>query len=225
MSAPPAATGAPTRRRASILVVLDVDSTLIEDEVIELIADRAGTRDLVAAVTERAMRGELDFAESLRARVATLRGVRLSDIDAVRDAVRVTVGVPELIAGVHAAGGAVAAVSGGFHEVLDPLAAQLGLDRWRANRLAVAHGELTGEVDGPIIDAAAKADALREWADELGVPIERTVAIGDGANDLGMMAVAGLSIAFDAKPVVRAGADVVLPGRDLSAVLAAIGLR
>ena len=207
------------------LVVLDVDSTLIEDEVIELIADRAGTRELVASVTERAMRGELDFAESLRERVATLRGVRVTELDAVRADVRVTRGVPELVAGVHAAGGAIAAVSGGFHEILDPLAGELGLDRWRANRLAVADGALTGVVDGPIIDAEAKAVALREWADELGVPMTRTVAIGDGANDLRMMDAAALSIAFDAKPLVRDRADVSLVERDLSAVLSVLGRR
>ena len=135
-----------------LLVVLDVDSTLIEDEVIELIADHAGTREAVAAVTERAMRGELDFAESLRERVATLRGVPVTALDDVRARVQVTRGVPELVAGIHAAGGAIAAVSGGFHEVLDPLADSLGLDRWRANRLGVADGVLTGVVDGPIID-------------------------------------------------------------------------
>ena len=208
-----------------LLVVLDVDSTLIEDEVIELIADHAGTREAVAAVTERAMRGELDFAESLRERVATLRGVPVTALDDVRARVQVTRGVPELVAGIHAAGGAIAAVSGGFHEVLDPLADSLGLDRWRANRLGVADGVLTGVVDGPIIDAAAKAVALREWAAEFGVPMTRTVAIGDGANDLVMMEAAALSIAFDAKPRVREAADVSLVERDLSAVLAALGLR
>ncbi len=136
-----------------------------------------------------------------------------------------TRGVPELVAGVHAAGGAIAAVSGGFHEVLDPLAARLGLDRWRANRLGAADGCLTGEVDGAIIDAAAKAESLLAWADELGVPRSRTIAIGDGANDLRMMDVAALSIAFDAKPRVREEADLSLPGRDLADVLAVLGLR
>jgi len=205
--------------------VLDVDSTLIEDEVIELIAERAGTREQVAAVTERAMRGELDFAQSLRERVATLTGLDAAVIDGVRDEVRLTRGVPELIAGVHAAGGMIAAVSGGFHEVLDPLAERIGLDAWRANRLAVDGGRLTGAVDGPIVDAAGKASALREWATAFSVPIERTVAIGDGANDLAMMAEAGLSIAFDAKPRVRAEADLALDVRDLSAVLGVLGLR
>lgn len=209
----------------AFLLVLDVDSTLIEDEVIELIAARAGVREQVAAVTERAMRGELDFADSLRERVATLRGLDDEVIADVRAEVRVTRGVPELIAGVHAAGGMIAAVSGGFHEVLDPLAERLGLDAWRANRLGVEHGRLTGLVDGPIVDAAAKATALVEWATAVDVPIARTVAIGDGANDLAMMARAGLSIAFDAKPAVRAAAHVALDVRDLSAVLGVLGLR
>jgi phosphoserine phosphatase len=209
----------------AFLVVLDVDSTLIEDEVIELIAERAGVRAQVAEVTERAMRGELDFARSLRERVATLRGLPVSVLDEVRAQVTVTNGVPELVAGVHAAGGAIAAVSGGFHEVLDPIARSLGLDRWSANRLAVEDGVLAGTVDGPIVDAAGKAAALRSWAAELGVPLPRTVAIGDGANDLEMMAIAGLSVAFDAKPTVRAAADLALPVRDLSAVLALVGAR
>lgn len=207
------------------LLVLDVDSTLIEDEVIELIAERAGVREQVAAVTERAMNGELDFAQSLRERVATLAGLDSAVLADVRTEVRLTRGVPELIAGAHAAGGMVTVVSGGFHEVLDPLAEQLGLDRWRANRLEVADGRLTGRIDGPIVDAEGKAIALREWASEFSVPRERTVAIGDGANDLAMMAAAGLSIAFNAKPRVRAAADLVLDERDLSTVLGVLGLR
>jgi len=209
----------------SLLVVLDVDSTLIENEVIELIAERAGVRAEVAEVTERAMRGEIDFAQSLRARVATLAGLPVGVLDDVRREVTVTRGAPELVAGVHAAGGAIGAVSGGFHEVLDPLAESLGLDRWRANRLAVRDGRLLGEIDGPIVDAAGKRAALEAWAAELGVPRSRTVAIGDGANDLEMMAAAGLSIAFDAKPRVREAADLALAVRDLGAVLGVLGLR
>jgi len=204
----------------TFLVVLDVDSTLIEDEVIELIAEHAGVREEVAAVTERAMRGELDFAQSLRERVATLRGLPIAVIDEVRARVRVTNGVPALIAAVHERGGSIAVVSGGFHEVLDPLAASLGLDRWRANRLEVAGGRLTGYVDGPIVDAVAKRDALLDWAADLRVPLTRTIAIGDGANDLLMMEAAGLGIAFDAKPRVRDEADLVLPDRDLAQVVA-----
>jgi len=217
-----------TARRTSSsygLVVLDVDSTLIENEVIELLAYQAGTLDVVADVTSRAMRGEIDFSESLRLRVATLRGLTSSHLDLVRNQVEVTKGVPELIRVVHENGGSVAVVSGGFHEILDPLAASLDLDFWRANRLEVSEGRLTGFVEGPIVDAQAKADALREWADLLGLSLDETVAVGDGANDLKMMAIAGLSIAFDAKPIVIENADVALHTRDLSLVLDCIGLR
>ena len=209
----------------AFLVVLDVDSTLIEDEVIELLADHAGVRAEVADITERAMRGELDFAASLLERVATLESLPVRVLDEVRGRIRLTTGARELIESVHAAGGLVAVVSGGFHEVLDPLAASLGLDHWRANRLEIVDGRLTGGVTGPIIDAEAKAAALREWASAAGIPRSRTVAIGDGANDLGMMAEAGLSIAFDAKPAVRAAADLALPTRDLAVVLGVLGLR
>ena len=207
------------------LVVLDVDSTLIEDEVIELLADAAGSRDAVAAVTERAMAGELDFAASLHERVATLEGLPLTVVDAVVDRVRLSTGARDLVAGVHAAYGLVACVSGGFHEVLDPVAADLGLDRWRANRLGVAGGHLTGRVEGAVVDAATKAECLHAWAEEASVPLERTVAVGDGANDLLMLAAARLGVAFDAKPVLRAAADVVLDRRDLSQVLPLLGLR
>ena len=208
-----------------MLVVLDVDSTLIENEAIELLAAEAGAATEVARITERAMAGELDFSASLVQRVATLAGLDTGCCARVRGRITLTAGARELVAGVHAAGGAVAVVSGGFHELLDPLAAELGLDRSRANRLEQKDGRFTGRTFGPVIDAAAKAVALQEWARELGVPLRRTIAIGDGANDLSMMAVAGLSIAFDAKPIVRAAADVSLPHRDLSAVLAVLGLR
>lgn len=208
---------------ARFLVVLDVDSTLIEDEVIELLADAAGSREAVAEVTFRAMNGELDFAESLRERVATLAGLPESVFAEVGARVTVTPGVPELIAGVHAAGGQVAVVSGGFHEIIDPLAERLGLDHWRANRLEVADGVLTGRVVPPVIDAAAKAEALQEWADTAGIPIAQTLAVGDGANDLPMMALAGLSVGFDAKAPVRDVADVLLDARDLSMLLPLMG--
>jgi phosphoserine phosphatase len=207
------------------LVVLDADSTLLEDEVIELLADSAGTRPRVQAITERAMRGEIDFAESLRERVGTLAGLPTDVFRRAQEAVRVTRGADELVRGVHAAGGTVGVVSGGFHEVLDPFAARLGLDHCRANRLEVTDGVLTGRVLGDVVDAAAKAAALREWAAADGVDLVRTVAVGDGANDLEMMRVAGLSVAFDAKPRVRAQADVAVVDRDLSPVLATLGLR
>lgn len=207
------------------LVVLDVDSTLIEDEVIDLLADEAGSRDAVAEITERAMNGELDFEQSLRERVATLRGLPASVFDTVGAKVTITRGVPELVAGVHAAGGKVAVVSGGFHEVIDPIAAHLGLDFWRANRLEVADDRLTGGVVPPVIDAEAKAAAITEWSEVSDIPLSQTLAIGDGANDLPMMALAGLSIGFDAKPPVRDVADVLLDERDLSLVLGLLGLR
>lgn len=207
-----------------LLVVLDVDSTLIDNEAIELLAAEAGSLELVAAVTERAMRGELDFAESLRERVATLAGLPESVFDVVRSRISVTNGAQELIAAVHRADGVVGVVSGGFHELLDPLAEQLGLDRWRANRLEVVDGLLTGRVLGDIVDAQAKADCLTEWARAEGIEMINTVAIGDGANDLSMMAVAGTGIAFCAKPIVAEQADVAITERDLSQAITIIGL-
>jgi phosphoserine phosphatase len=207
------------------LVVLDVDSTLIENEVIELLADRAGSLIEVEEITRRAMNGEIDFEASLRARVATLRGLPESVFETVGALISVTAGVPAMIAGVHAAGGRVAVVSGGFHEVLDPVAETLGLDYWRANRLEIADGSLTGELRGPVIDAEAKASTLREWAEDFGVPLSRTVAVGDGANDLPMMAIAGLAVGFDAKAPVRDLAGVLIDDRDLSQVLPLLGLR
>ncbi|MFM2354053.1 MAG: phosphoserine phosphatase [Actinomycetota bacterium] len=210
---------------ASFLVVLDVDSTLIEQEAIELLADEAGVGAKVAAITARAMAGELDFAASLAERVGLLAGLETQVVARVAPRITLTHGARELVAAVHAAGGCVAVVSGGFHELLDPIALELDLDAHRANRLSAADDRFTGTTDGPVIDAAAKAHALREWAHQFGVPLSRTVAVGDGANDLAMMATAGLSIAFDAKPVVRAAAHISLPERDLSAVLAVLGLR
>ncbi|MEY4039437.1 MAG: hypothetical protein RLZZ52_305 [Actinomycetota bacterium] len=206
------------------LVVLDVDSTLIENEVIELIAAEAGSLELVAAVTERAMRGELDFAESLRERVATLAGLPDTVFDTVREHITLTTGATELIATVKSHGGHVGVVSGGFHELLDPLAESLGLDFWKANRLEVVDGVLTGKVLGDIVDAQTKAETLQLWAQETHTPLAQTVAIGDGANDLAMMSVAGLGIAFCAKPIVQEQADVALNMRDLSKALELFGL-
>ena len=204
---------------ARFLVVFDADSTLIRNEVIELIADEAGRGAEVAAATEAAMRGEVDFATSLRSRVEALAGVPVSAFERVRSRIEPTPGVRELIEAIHARGGVAAVVSGGFHEILDTVAPDLGIDVWRANRLAVAGGILTGVVNGPIVDAEGKAAALREWAGANGVPIARTIAIGDGANDLRMMAAAGLGIAFNAKPAVRAQADVVIGPIDLAEVI------
>ncbi|KAF2416631.1 phosphoserine phosphatase SerB [Microbacterium sp. B35-30] len=204
---------------ARFLVVLDADSTLIRNEVIELIADEAGRGAEVAAATEAAMRGEVDFASSLRSRVEALEGVPLAAFARVLSRIEPTPGARELIAAVHERGGAVGVVSGGFHEILDTVAPDLGVDVWRANRLATRDGALSGLVDGGIVDAAGKAAALREWAAERRVPVARTIAIGDGANDLEMMAVAGLGVAFNAKPAVRARADLVVGPIDLAEVI------
>jgi phosphoserine phosphatase len=206
------------------LVVLDVDSTLIENEVIELLADAAGSGDEVAEITLAAMNGELDFEQSLRARVATLAGLPESVFADVAAKITVTRGVPEMVAGIHAAGGRVGVVSGGFHELVDGLAESLGLDYHRANRLEVVDGLLTGGLVGPVVDAQAKADTLREWAADTGVPLAQTVAVGDGANDLPMMAITGLAVGFDAKAPVRDEADVLMDVRDLSQVLPLLGL-
>ncbi len=210
---------------ARFLVVLDVDSTLIEEEAIELLAQEAGAGEVVPAITARAMAGEIDFADSLRERVAALAGVADTVFDELAPSIHLTRGAEALVGAVHAADGIVGVVSGGFHELLDPLAASLGLDHHRANRLGADAGVLTGETEGPVVDAAAKADAVREWATAHELPLERTIVVGDGANDLEMMRIAGLSIAFDAKPVVCATASVCVPERDLSAVLAVLGLR
>lgn len=206
--------------RARFLVVLDADSTLIRNEVIELIADEAGRGAEVAAATDAAMRGEVDFATSLRSRVKELRGVPVAAFSRVRARIEPTPGVRELIAAVHGRGGRVGVVSGGFHEILDSVAPDLGVDVWRANRLATEDDVLSGFVDGEIVDADAKAAALRAWASEAGVPLTRTIAIGDGANDLRMMAAAGLGLAFNAKPAVRAQADLVVGPVDLAEVVA-----
>ncbi|MEY3846790.1 MAG: hypothetical protein RJA66_1057 [Actinomycetota bacterium] len=206
------------------LVVFDVDSTLIEDEVIELLADVAGKRAEVAAVTERAMAGELDFAESLIERVKALAGLPESVFADVQQRITVTTGAKALIDAVHAAGGKVGAVSGGFNQLLAPLAEILELDFARANQLEVVDGFLTGKVLGAIVDRQAKADALLEWASVTETPIENTVAVGDGANDLSMMAAAGLGVGFNCKPIVREHADYVLEGNDLSRLTEKLGL-
>lgn len=204
------------------MVVFDADSTLLADEVIELIADEAGRRDEVAAVTDAAMRGELDFAQSLRQRARALTGVPLTAFARVIARVTPNPGAAELIAAIHERGGVAAVVSGGFHEVLDTVAPPLGLDIVRANRLAASDGALTGEIDGAIVDAQTKADSLLEWATQLGVPIERTIAVGDGANDLFMLAQAGLGLAFNAKPKVRAEANAVVGPVDLRQLIAVL---
>ena len=211
-------------RRGRRLVVMDVDSTLIQDEVIELLAAHAGRAEEVAAVTAAAMRGELDFAESLRGRVAALAGLPVSVFDEVRARVRLTPGARTLVRTLRRLGFTVALVSGGFVEVVAPLAAELGIDNVRANRLEVRDGVLTGRVEGEIVDRAGKARALRELAAHEGLPLTHTVAVGDGANDIDMLQAAGLGIAFNAKPTVRDQADTSVTVPYLDAVLFLLGI-
>jgi phosphoserine phosphatase len=211
-------------RQGARLVVMDVDSTLIQDEVIDLLAGHAGCEDAVAQVTARAMAGELDFAESLRQRVAALRGTPASALTEVGEAVRLTPGARTLCRTLISLGYRLALVSGGFEEIVGPLAHQMGVHRFRANRLEVVDGVLTGNVIPPIVDRPGKAAALREFADEFGFELSRTVAIGDGANDLDMLAAAGLGVAFNAKPAVAAAADASVTAPYLDSVLYLLGI-
>jgi len=207
------------------LVVMDVDSTFVTAEQIDLLADRAGSGAQVAEITERAMRGELDFAASLTERVATLAGLEVGVLDEVRAQIELSPGAAELVATLHERDWPVALVSGGFHEIVDEIAAAQGITRVRANRLEVAGGLLTGHLTGPIVDRAAKAHWLRQFAAEEQIPMARTVAIGDGANDLDMIGAAGLGVAFHAKAVVAAQADLAIESGGLEQVLAALPAR
>ncbi len=192
------------------LLIMDVDSTLIRQEVIELLAAHAGREAEVAAVTESAMRGELDFAQSLHARVAVLAGLDERVMTDVGEQIELTDGAEHLIEAFLGAGHPVAVVSGGFSQILDPLAERLKLTHAKANKLEVEGGLLTGRVIGQVVDRAEKARCLRAWAAAAKIPVERTIAVGDGANDLDMIAAAGLGVAFNAKPAVRAAADVAI---------------
>lgn len=212
------------QRRAQRLVVMDVDSTLIQDEVIELFAAHAGCEDEVAEVTARAMRGELDFEQSLHARVALLEGLDVSVVDRVRKDVRLTPGARTLVRTLKRLGYQVGIVSGGFTQVTDALQDELGLDFAAANTLEVVDGKLTGRVTGDIVDREGKARLLRRFASEAGVPLAQTVAIGDGANDLGMLNAAGLGVAFNAKPVVREAAHTAVNVPFLDTVLYLLGV-
>jgi phosphoserine phosphatase len=211
-------------RRTKRLVVMDVDSTLIQGEVIEMLAEHAGRRAEVAAVTERAMRGELDFADSLRERVAALAGLPESVLDDVYAAIELAPGARTLVRTLKRLGFRFAIVSGGFSHITDRLAADLGIDYAAANTLEIAGGRLTGKVLGEILDRPGKAVALRRFADAAGVPLSQTVAIGDGANDLDMLAAAGLGVAFNAKPVVREAADTHLSVPYLDTILYLLGI-
>ena len=205
------------------LVQLDVDSTFIQQEAIELLAEKAGVLEQVALITDSAMRGELDFAESLKARVALLKGLPESVIADVQSEILLTDGAADLVATLHERGHCVALVSGGFIDILQPLVDRLHIKHYKANKLEIVDGYLTGKVEGDIIDRAAKATALREFAAQCNIELMNTVAIGDGANDLDMMALAGISIAFNAKPVVAASADHAINEPSLKSVVKLIG--
>lgn len=205
-------------------VQLDVDSTFIQQEVIELLAAKAGVLEQVAVITDQAMRGVLDFEQSLRARVALLSGLPQSVIVQVQNEISLTDGAEDLVNTLHAKGHGVALVSGGFIDIIEPMIHSLSIKYYRANKLEIVDGFLTGRLIGSVIDRAAKAAALQEFVAACGVKVENSVAIGDGANDLDMMAAAGLSIAFNAKPIVAQTADLVINEPTLRSVLELIGV-
>ena len=211
-------------RHAQRLVVMDVDSTLIQGEVIEMIAAHAGFEDEVAAITEAAMRGELDFSESLLARVALLEGVEESALDAVYDSLTYAPGARTMIRTLKRLGYRFALVSGGFTRIIEKIAAELDIDYFAANELEVVDGKLTGKILGDIVDRAGKAEALRHFADQARISVKNTVAIGDGANDLDMLAAAGLGIAFNAKPLVRDQARTSVNVPYLDAIVFLLGI-
>lgn len=212
------------RRRAKRLVVLDVDSTLIQDEAIDVLAERAGIGEQVAAITEEAMAGGLEFAESLRARVALLAGLTVADLAAVRDRLRLTPGARTFVRTLRRLGYQVGVVSGGFTYFTDRFVAELGLDFAAANELEIVDGVVTGRVLGPIVDRAGKADALERFAAQFGVPLSQTVAVGDGANDIDMLERAGLGVAFNAKSALRDAADTAVNLPYLDTVLFILGI-
>jgi phosphoserine phosphatase len=211
-------------RRAKRIVLLDMDSTLIQEEVIDLIAEKFGVGAKVVAITDRAMRGEIDFSTSLRERVALLAGADISILNEVKNEITLTPGARTLIRTLHRLGHKVGVVSGGFLDVIEPLLNELNIDYYRANKLEAKDGKLTGVITGAIIDREAKANALRDFADKEGVGLAQTIAIGDGANDLGMLEIAGLGIAFNAKPAVRAAADSSINSPYLDSVLYLMGI-
>lgn len=201
------------------LLVMDVDGTLVRQEGIDLLAQEAGVGEKVAEITAQAMKGELDFSASLEARVALLKGLETSIFPKILEQMEVTPGAESLITELHQRGYKVGLVSGGFHEVIDPIARSLGIDLVRANRLQVSDGHLTGKVLGEIITPERKKESLLTWAKENHVPQSQTIAMGDGANDLPMIETAGIGIAFMAKPIVAERAPYRIDKRDLSFVL------
>jgi phosphoserine phosphatase len=210
--------------KPKMLVQFDIDSTFIEQEAIELLAAKAGVFAEVARITESAMKGEIDFAQSLKSRVALLKGLPVETLDEVRSEIVLTDGAVELVDLLHGLGHSVSLVSGGFVQIMQPIVSQLSIEYFKANVLEIHNGVLTGGVTGAIVDRAAKADALKEFAAQADVLLENTVVIGDGANDLDMMAIAGLSIAFNAKPIVAAAADLSINERSLRSVSSLLGL-
>ena len=208
----------PTLSRPGLLV-MDVDSTLIDEEVIDELGAAAGVGDEIASVTARAMNGELDFREALEARVALLKGLPVSIFDQVYRGVHFTNGAIDLIDALHAHDWKVGVVSGGFHEVVDRLAEDAHLDFWIANRLESNDGELTGRVLGSIVTKDVKLESLRTWANQMGIDMAQTVAVGDGANDLPMIHAASLGVAFCAKPKVQQNAEHCLNERNLAKIL------
>ena len=213
------------QRRAMRLVALDVDSTLIQDEVIELLADEAGCGDEVARITAAAMAGELDFEQALRARVALLAGMEEAVLERARARLRLTPGARTFVRTLKRLGFVTMIVSGGFTHFTDALRDELGLDYAFANRLEIRDGKLTGHLEGPVVDRRRKAEILAEVALREGLELHQTVAVGDGANDLDMLAAAGLGIAFNAKPIVADAADTALNVPYLDAVLFVLGIR
>lgn len=211
-------------RHGSRLIVMDVDSTLVQGEVIEMLAARCGCLDEVAAITAAAMRGELDFEESLRRRVALLEGLAAVELDQVYDALVLAPGARTLVRTLRRLGYRFAIVSGGFTQVTDRIAEDLGIDFAAANELEIVDGLLTGRITGSIVDRAGKADALRRFAERAGVSEAATIAIGDGANDLDMLAAAGLGIAFNAKPIVQQAADTAVNVPYLDAIVYLLGI-
>ena len=211
-------------RRSSRLVVRDVDSTLIRNEVIDLLADEAGCREQVAALTDQAMRGDLDYADALEQRVALLQGTPVSAVDRVITQMVLTPGAKTFVRTLRRLGYRIAVISGGFTHFTDHLATQLDLDHAYANRLEIVDGVITGRIEGDIVDAKAKAELLESIAEIEGVPLEQTVAVGDGANDLPMLQKAGLGIAFNAKPVLRGVADTTVNVPYLDAILFMLGV-
>jgi phosphoserine phosphatase len=212
------------RRRSKRLVVLDVDSTLIRDEAIDVLAERAGVGPEVAAITERAMAGHLDFASSLRSRVSLLAGLKMSDLEEVRDQLRLTPGARTFVRTLRRVGYHVGVVSGGFTFFTDRFVTELGLDFAAANELEIVDGTVTGRIVGPILDRPGKAAALTRFAAEYSVPLSQTVAVGDGANDIDMLETAGLGVAFNAKSALRDAADAAVNLPYLDTVLFVLGI-